>query len=434
MKISVFGMGYVGCVSAVCFADMQHEVIGVDVNLQKLDLIKGGQSPIIEPGLDELLAQVIKSGHLQVTDSADFAIKNSDVSMICVGTPSLPNGSLDTHFLLRVMEQIGASLRAIGHYHVVTIRSTLLPGVAKEVIIPLLEQVSGKTVGEDFGVVVNPEFLRESSAIDDFRNPPFTLVGQFDQRSGDVLAQAYDLIARPVFRTGPDAASMIKYASNNFHALKVAFANEIGAICNQLDIDSQQVMNVFCEDRSLNISKTYLRPGFAFGGSCLPKDVRALNYAAKHRDIHTPLLNSILPSNDDHIQRAIDTVLLRGNRNVVMLGLSFKPGTDDLRESPLVRVAETLIGKGYKLKIYDEEVITSNLVGKNKEYIERMLPHINDLLTNDIETALQDAETVIIGKRLKNMDEICGMFEENQFVLDLEYVADWAPAESGKIV
>ncbi|KAA3610956.1 MAG: nucleotide sugar dehydrogenase [Calditrichaeota bacterium] len=434
MRISVFGMGYVGCVSAACFADMHHEIIGVDVNLQKLDLIKKGQSPIIEPGLDELLAQVIKTGALQVTDSAEYAIKNSDISMVCVGTPSKQNGSLDTHFLLRVMEQIGATLKSIEHYHVVTIRSTLLPGVAKEYIIPLLEQTSGKTAGEDFGVCVNPEFLRESSAIDDFQNPPFTLIGQFDQRSGDRLAEAYAPIDRPVFRTEPDAASMVKYASNNFHALKVAFANEIGAVCNQLDIDSQQVMRVFCEDRSLNISKTYLRPGFAFGGSCLPKDVRALSYAAKHRDVHTPLLDSILPSNENHIERAVRKVLERGNRHVVMLGLSFKPGTDDLRESPLVTVAETLIGKGYKLKIYDEEVILSNIFGKNKEYIERSLPHISELLTSDVEGALKDAETIIIGKRLKNMDEICGMFEEHQFVLDLEYIADWAPAESEKIV
>ncbi|MCA9734854.1 MAG: nucleotide sugar dehydrogenase [Deferribacteres bacterium] len=434
MRISVFGMGYVGCVSAACFADMHHNVIGVDVNLQKLDLIKKGQSPIIEPGLDELLAKVIKSGQLTISDSAEYAIKNSDVSMVCVGTPSLPNGSLDTHFLLRVMEQIGATLRVIDHYHVVTIRSTLLPGVAKELIVPILEQTSGKVAGEEFGVCVNPEFLRESSAIDDFRNPPFTLIGQFDQRSGDQLAKAYDLIDRPIYRTEPDAASMVKYASNAYHALKVAFANEIGAISNKLNIDSQRVMEVFCEDRSLNISKAYLRPGFAFGGSCLPKDVRALNYAAKHRDIQTPLLNSIIPSNEDHIQRAINTVLMRGKRHVVMLGLSFKPGTDDLRESPLVRIAETLIGKGYKLKIYDEEVILSNLFGKNKEYIERSLPHISELLTSDYEGALKDAETIIIGKKLKNMDEICGMFEEEQFVLDLEYMADWAPAESTKIV
>ncbi|HHL72650.1 MAG TPA: nucleotide sugar dehydrogenase [Bacteroidetes bacterium] len=435
MKISVFGMGYVGCVSAACFADQGHEVIGVDVNPQKLAMINRGESPIIEPGLDEMLKKVVSAGKLRVTDSADEAVRGSDVSMVCVGTPSRANGSLDTHYLDRVMEQIGAAIADVDFFHVVAVRSTLLPGFVKDRIIPLLENASGKKAGEGFGVCVNPEFLRESTAIKDFQNPPFTLIGQFDQRSGDVLAGAYSFLEAPVHRTEPDAASMVKYASNAYHALKVAFANEIGAICNELDIDSQRVMEVFAEDKSLNISKAYLRPGYAFGGSCLPKDVRALLYAAKHRDLHTPLISSLLPSNDEHIQRAFAKVTGFGKRNVAILGLSFKPGTDDLRESPQVRLAEMLIGKGYKLRIFDEEVSLSNLFGRNREYIEKVLPHINELMHTELGEVLAESEVVVVGKRMKNHEQILALLRPDQIVVDLEiHDTEWQPARKEQIV
>jgi len=434
MKIAIFGMGYVGCVSAACLADMGHDVTGVEINPQKLQMLRDGKSPIIEPGLDDLLEKTVRTGKLTVTDDATAAFHGSDISLICVGTPSRQNGSLDTKYIYRVVEQIGAALRDIDHYHVVTIRSTLLPGVVKEAIVPLLEQASGKKAGDDFGVCVNPEFLRESSAITDFRNPPFTVIGEFDQRSGDLVAKIYESLPGEIYRTEPDAASMVKYASNAFHALKVIFANEIGALCRELGIDSQQVMHIFVQDKSLNISPMYLRPGFAFGGSCLPKDVRALHYVSQHRDVETPVLSAILPSNDKHIKRALDVVLAQGKRNVAMIGLSFKPGTDDLRESPQVRLAETLIGKGYNLQVFDEEVSLSSLFGKNREYIEQVLPHINSLMQTDLEQVIEQAEVIIITKRMPVLDSIRGKVREDQLILDLDHTGDWSPAKKVSIV
>ncbi len=434
MRVSVFGLGYVGCVSAGCLADLGHEVIGVDVNPKKLEMVRRGESPIIEPGLDELLAKVVKSGRLRVTDNAEEAVAASEVSLVCVGTPSRLNGSLDTHYLDRVIEQIGAVLAQIDSFHVVTIRSTLLPGVAEERILPMLESASGKKAGKDFGFCVNPEFLRESSAIADFKSPPFTVIGALDARSGDALQQLYSSIDAPVYRVSPGAAAMVKYASNAFHALKVAFANEIGAVCNELHIDSRQVMEIFLQDRQLNISPAYLRPGFAFGGSCLPKDVRALLYAAKHRDVHTPLLSAILPSNDRHIERAAHRVLALGERNVAMIGLSFKPGTDDLRESPLVRLAETLIGKGYRLNIYDEEVSLSNLFGRNREYIQQVLPHISELMRTDLEEVIRDNHVIILGKTPKKEADWQSYLTPEHHVLDLTGNGAWPPATTWKIV
>ncbi|MFQ5632310.1 MAG: nucleotide sugar dehydrogenase, partial [bacterium] len=380
MKISIFGMGYVGCVSAACLAKMGHTVIGVDVNPKKLEMLRKGESPIIEPGLDELLDKMVQNERLSVISEPAEAINNSDISMICVGTPSRMNGDLDTIFMDRVIEQIGAALSDIFHYHVVTIRSTLLPGIAAERVLPFLESSSGKKAGVDLGFCVNPEFLRESTAIQDFQKPPFTVIGELNKESGDILEQVYKELPAPIYRVEPEAAAMVKYASNAYHALKVAFGNEIGVICKSLGIDSQRVMEIFCQDKQLNVSPAYLRPGFAFGGSCLPKDVRALQYTAKHRDVHAPLISSLISSNDLHIQRAVDAVLSNGKREVALLGLSFKPGTDDLRESPMVRFAETLIGKGYRLKIFDQEVTLSNLFGCNREYIEKALPHIHELL------------------------------------------------------
>ncbi len=434
MKISVFGLGYVGCVSAACLADMGHEIIGVDVNPQKLDRVRRGESPITEPGLDALLKQVVEAGRLQVTDDAAAAVLATDVSLICVGTPSRLNGSLDTHFLDRVIEQIGGALAHTDRFHVVTIRSTLLPGVVDDRIIPMLENASGKKAGVDFGLCINPEFLRESSAIADFRNPPFTVIGALDDRSAEIMEQVYSGIPAPVYKIAPAAASMVKYASNAFHALKVAFANEIGAICNNLGIDSQTVMHIFKQDRQLNISEAYLTPGFAFGGSCLPKDVRALLYTAKHRDVGTPLLSAILPSNDLHIQRAVERIIAIGQRNVALIGLSFKSGTDDLRESPMVRLAETLIGKGYRLTIYDEEVSLSNLMGRNQEYIQRVLPHIHELMNNDLESVARKNPVLIVGKQPKPPERLKACLSPEQIVLDLTGNGVWSPAETIKIV
>lgn len=408
---------------------MGHTVIGIDVNPKKLELIHKGRSPMTEPGLDELIARVVEQGNLTVTANAAEAVEATDVSMVCVGTPSRANGSLDTQYLDRVVKQIGAVLSNIDHYHVVAIRSTLLPGVLQERIIPQIEAASGKTIGEEFGVCVNPEFLREGSAINDFLSPPFTLIGEINEKSGDILAQVYAGLSVPTYRVAPDAASMVKYASNAYHALKVAFANEIGTICHGLDIDSHRVMDVFSQDKTLNISAAYLRPGFAFGGSCLPKDLRALMHEARHRDLDTPLISSILPSNKLQIQRAVGVIVSIGKRKIAMLGLSFKPGTDDLRESPLVRLAETLIGKGFDLQIYDEEVSLSNLYGRNREYIEQVLPHINDLLRTGLKEVVREAEVLIVGKRQTQVEAIRSQLRAEQVVIDLVPMGDWHPAK-----
>ena len=346
MTIAIFGMGYVGSVSAACLASVGHSVIGVDVDEHKLSMIRQGRSPINEPGLDALLGRMVTNGLLRATNDTVSAVHAADISLICVGTPSRKNGSLESCYLEKVMQAVGSALKGRTEYHVIAVRSTLLPGVLSSRLIPILEEASGRKVGTNLGVCVNPEFLREGSAIKDFENPPYTVIGESDTRAGDALLRVYAHLSAPVHRVAPDEASMVKYASNNFHALKVAFANEIGAICQKLEIDGQQVMRVFCEDRELNISPRYLRPGFGFGGSCLPKDLRAITYVAKDRDVTTPLLNSVLASNDAHIQRVVDVVLEERRKSVLMIGLSFKVGSDDLRESPFVRLAQALIGNG----------------------------------------------------------------------------------------
>jgi GDP-mannose 6-dehydrogenase len=427
MRIAVFGLGYVGCVSATCLAEMGHDVVGVDSNASKVALIRDGCPPITEPGLDALLKQVVGAGRLVATTSAGEALERADVSLLCVGTPSRPNGNLTTDYLDRVIDEVGRGLAGRTAPHVVAVRSTLLPGVFQGRLVPRLEAASGRRIGDGLGACVNPEFLRESTAIADFKTPPFTVIGELDRRSGDALAAIYEPIGAPVYRLSPDGASMVKYASNAFHALKVAFANEIGALCRELDIDARRVMEVFCRDTHLNVSPAYLRPGFAFGGSCLPKDLRAMLYASRHLDVPVPVLAAILPSNDLLIERFVETVASYGRRRVALLGLSFKPGTDDLRESPMVRVAEQLIGKGFRLAIYDEEVALSNLFGRNREYIEQMLPHIQQLLDTDLDAVIAGADIVVVGKKFGDEAALDARLRPDQVVLDLANSASWRP-------
>jgi GDP-mannose 6-dehydrogenase len=434
MNIAVFGLGYVGCVSAACLAEMGHHVIGVELNPQKVNMIRRGESPITEPGLDACLAGVVRRGKLKTTTSAYEAVRASDVSIICVGTPGQLNGRLDTRSLERVMQEIGDALSSLPAYHVVAIRSTLLPGVLQERLIPLLEATSGRKAGRDFGVCVNPEFLREGTAIKDFQCPPFVLIGELNARDGGVLSQVYEGLSAPVYRVGPDAAALLKYICNAYHALKTSFANEVGTLCRQLNIDSHQVMDIFVRDSTLNISPAYLKPGFAFGGSCLPKDVRALLYAAKHLDVSMPVLEAVLPSNDLHIERVMDLVASLERRRVCLIGLSFKRGTDDLRESPLVRLAERLIGKGYPLTIYDSDVSLSNVFGRNREYIECTLPHVSQLLSTELTTLLSDAEVVIVGKRFPELVCMKDRLRAEQIVIDLNGSNDWSPAQWKSIV
>jgi GDP-mannose 6-dehydrogenase len=399
MRVSVFGLGYVGCVSAACLASRGHEVIGVDVNPVKVGLVNAGTAPVVEERIGELTAEVVRAGALRATGDVTEAIMGSEVSLVCVGTPSAPNGSLSTTYLERVTEQIGAALAGRGGRHTVVFRSTMLPGTCLNLLVPILEKHFGGTAGVDFGVAVNPEFLREGTSVRDFFDPPKTVIGEFDAASGDVVAALYDGLPGEVFRVPIPVAEATKYADNAFHGLKIGFANELGAVCRALGVDSHQVMDVFLADRKLNISTAYLRPGFAFGGSCLPKDLRSLVYAAQRADVSVPILAHVLPSNSEHLRRAVELVERTGKRRVGLFGLSFKPGTDDLRESPLVELAERLLGKGYALRIYDANVSLSRLLGANREYIESRLPHLGQLLVGSVAEVLEHAEVCLVGTR-----------------------------------
>ncbi|MBW1595672.1 nucleotide sugar dehydrogenase [Streptomyces sp. JJ38] len=399
MRVSVFGLGYVGCVSAACLARMGHEVIGVDVNQVKVDLVNDGRAPVVEESIGELTAEAVRTGALRATGDVRAAVRDSEVSLVCVGTPSEPNGSLCTTYLERVTEQIGSALAERGARHTVVFRSTMLPGTCLNLLVPILEKAAGGTAGVDFGVAVNPEFLREGTSVRDFHDPPKTVIGELDPASGEVVRALYEGLPGEVFRVPIPTAEAIKYADNAFHGLKIGFANELGAVFQALGVDSQQVMDVFLADRKLNISPAYLRPGFAFGGSCLPKDLRSLVHTARRADVSVPILSHVLPSNADHLQRAVELVERTGKRRAGLFGLSFKPGTDDLRESPLVELAERLYGKGYDLRIYDANVSLSRLLGANREYIETRLPHLAQLLADSVEEVLEHAEVCLVGTR-----------------------------------
>src|SRR5436190_12327134 len=399
MSISVFGLGYVGSVSAASFAADGHDVVGVDINQDKVAALNAGRSPIVEPGLDVLIAKGAADGRLRATTETEEAVASSEVSLLCVGTPSRRNGSLDLSYLERVTTEVGAALQKKSSYHVVVVRSTVLPGTTNERVIPLLEQASGKRYGDGFGVSVNPEFLREGTALKDFRKPPMTLVGHNHAADASGTIALYQSIDAPLVSTSIRVAEMMKYTSNTWHALKVVFANEIGNLCKKLNVDSHEVMDIFCRDEKLNLSSYYLKPGFAFGGSCLPKDVRALQYRAKEMDVELPMISQILPSNRQQIQNALDQVLETGKKKVGVLGFSFKAGTDDLRESPIVILAEALLGKGISLKIYDRNVSIARLVGANKDYIVKQIPHRSSLLCSTIDEVIAGSEVVVVGNQ-----------------------------------
>ncbi|MDZ7337753.1 MAG: nucleotide sugar dehydrogenase [candidate division KSB1 bacterium] len=419
MRISVFGLGYVGCVSAGCFAEDGHAVVGVDKNRLKVDLINAGRSPIVEKDIDEIIRKAVAEGRLRATTDALDAVIHSDISFVCVGTPSNGNGSLDFKHIGRVCSEIGGALRYKVGYHVVAIRSTILPGIARQIALPALVASSGKEPGQGFGFCVNPEFLREGSAVHDFRNPPKTVIGEFDKRSGEPLVELYKHLPAPLFRVDIETASMVKYADNAFHAIKVAFANEIGRLCKRLGIDSRRVMSIFVQDTKLNISATYLRPGFAFGGSCLPKDLRAITYRAKELDVEVPLLAAAMESNRRHIEYAIDEIRRLGKRRIGFLGMSFKAGTDDLRESPVVTTIEHLIGKGYEVSIFDRNVSLANLVGSNKEYIEREIPHIARLMRESPDEVVAESEVIVVGNEAEEHRRALRHARPSQTIVDL---------------
>ena len=397
MRISIFGLGYVGAVVSGCFARDGHHVIGVDTDSGKVALINSGRSPIIEPGLDAMIAAAVSAGTLSAWQNCRDAVLDTEISMVCVGTPSQATGGLDLTYVIRVCEEIGAALADKTGRHLVVIRSTMLPGSVRGTVIPALERGSRKRAGVDFGVGNNPEFLRESTAVHDFDHPPKTVIGALIPEDAKTIAALYEKLDAPLLCTSLETAEMVKYADNSFHALKITFANEIGALCKQHGIDAHEVMGIFCQDRKLNISPAYLRPGFAFGGSCLPKDLRALNRLAAVDGIETPLLNSLLLSNEALIQRAIRLVTEEGRKRIGVLGFAFKGGTDDLRESPVVTVIEALLGKGYEIRLFDSCVSLARLVGANRRYLEERIPHISRLMVDSIEELVANSDTVLVG-------------------------------------
>lgn len=419
MRVSIFGLGYVGSVSAACFAKGGHTVIGCDVDPNKLGPIRDGRSPIVEADLDKFLAEAVRAGRLSVTNSALDAVSQSDLSLICVGTPSRDNGDLKTDYVERVAAEIGEAIKSKSAYHIVVVRSTVLPGTTQNLVVPALEQATDGKAGEAFGIAMNPEFLREGSAIADFYDPPFTVVGADKQTDGEAVAALYEGIAAPVVFCDIRAAEAVKYVCNAFHALKITFANEVGQFCKTEGIDSTKVMEIVCSDKKLNISSRYLMPGFAFGGSCLPKDVRAMGYRARSRDVELPVIDAMMTSNRLQIERVADTLRRLGKKSVGLLGLSFKPGTDDLRESPNVKLAELLIGRGFQLRVFDPNVSHAALYGSNKAYIESEIPHIAQILSQDADSVLAGSEVLIFAHSAPEFKSLVPKITADHTVIDL---------------
>lgn len=418
MNISVFGLGYVGVVSCACFSKEGHRIIGVDVEENKINLVNNGKATIIEKGLEEQIKSSVEGNKLYATKDYRKAVLESEVSFICVGTPSLPNGSINLAYIYQVVKQVAESLKEKDTFHTIVIRSTVKPGTLKT-CTEIVEDISGKKVNEGFGMVSNPEFLREGSAMKDFVNPPYTIIGTKSEKSQTVLQELYGSIDAPIYCIKPEEAELVKYANNNFHALKISFANEIGNICKEHQVDGHIVMDIVCKDTKLNLSPYYMKPGFAFGGSCLPKDVRGLTNIAKKMDLETPLLSSLLESNKYQIERGLDMITSTGKKKIGFLGFAFKSGTDDLRESPIVEVIETLIGKGYDLRVYDSNVHLSSLMGKNKEYINSHIPHIYKLLKEDIEEVIKESDVLVIGNGSKEFKEILPKIPKDKTIIDL---------------
>ena len=418
-KVSVFGLGYVGSVTAACLASKGNSVIGIDLSPSKVEQLEAGHSPIVEPRMKELVETAHAASRLHATTDHEAAIMQTEISFLCVGTPSLRSGKLDLGHVEPVCREIGRILKRKNAFHLVVLRSTVLPGTAENIVIPALEQNSGKNMGKDFGVCVNPEFMREGTAVVDFLEPSMTIIGASDAQHGAWLRDLYSWAPGRIFETSFRSAEMVKYVCNAWHAVKVAFANEIGTLAKELHVDAEAVIEMFTADDKLNISPSYLKPGFAFGGSCLPKDVRALSYRAKELDLKLPLFESILPSNDEHLKRATEIVLASPKRNVAILGLSFKAATDDLRESPQVQMVKHLLGEGRILKIWDDNVSLGRLIGSNREYIEQAIPHIGSLLVADLEQCVRDAEVVVIGTRGVPRDRLQQYLRTDHVVIDL---------------
>ena len=425
MQVSIFGLGYVGAVSLACLARDGHRVVGVDVDQAKLDLIAAGRTPVVEEGMVQLMADVAAGGLVSVTRETRQAVKETEMSLICVGTPSAANGSQDQTAMLGLARDVGIAMREKTVPHVFVFRSTLVPGTVEDVLLPIIEAESGKKDGVDFHVCFQPEFLREGSSIRDYDKPPYTIVGASAEAPATKLRELFGHLPCEFYTTSIRAAEMVKYCCNNFHALKITFANETARLCEALEVDPFEVMDLVCKDRQLNISSAYLKPGFAYGGSCLPKDLRATMYLAKIRDVDLPMQAAIAVSNRSHIDHAIAKVMVSGKRKIGMIGLSFKTGTDDLRESPLVLLAEHFVGKGMQLRIYDPEVQLSSLLGANRQYIERHVPHIGKLLDNNIATVIAESELLVVGLGDRRVcAALIDHVRADQVVLDLVNLSD----------
>jgi len=408
----------VGSVTAACFAHAGHSVIGVDISPAKVEAMGAGRSPIVEAGMSELVAEGHQAGRLVATTSAPAAVQESDISFVCVGTPSLPSGKLDLVYVVRVVREIGAALKQKKSPHVLVLRSTVLPGTTESLVIPAVEHASGLRAGVDFTVCYNPEFVREGSAVADFNQPPYTILGAQSSSHLALLRELYKPLPAPIFETAIPVAEMVKYVCNAFHAVKVSFANEVGTLCKHLGVDTEAVTKIYTSDMKLNISTAYLSPGFAFGGSCLPKDVRALSHRAKELDLRLPLLESVLPSNAVHVDRSVDAILRTNKRKIAFLGLSFKAGTDDLRESPQVHVIKRLLGEGCQVRIWDRDVSLGRLAGSNRQYIEEVIPHLGSLLSGEFEDVVRSGEVVVIATKIEK-DRVEECVKPDQVVIDL---------------
>jgi GDP-mannose 6-dehydrogenase len=422
MNISIFGMGYVGLVTAACLAKQNHRVVGVDVNQGKVDMINCGQSPLLENSLGEIVRETVRNGLLLATDSVVEAVVGSEVSLVCVGTPTLKNGQLDVSGIEKVARELGRALREKSSFHTIAIRSTILPGTTEDLVLPVLEAESAKREGHDFALCFNPEFMREGTSVRDFYTPPFTVIGARDASPAHKIGQLYSFTSGPIIYKTIRIAEMLKYVCNAFHALKISFANEVGTLAQAVGVDPYSLMQVFSSDEKLNISRAYLKPGFAFGGSCLPKDLRAMVYCSRQHDLELPLLNSILLSNQAHLDRALDLVLSTKKKRIAVLGLSFKAGTDDLRESAIVSLVKCLLGEGRRVKIYDPQVELSTIVGANRQFVEQTIPHIGALLETSLEKVVEDAEVVLISRDGDEFASLSGYLTSNQIVINLSHL------------
>jgi GDP-mannose 6-dehydrogenase len=423
MKISIFGLGYVGSVTAACLAEAGHEVWGVDVSPDKVATVNAGKSPVVELRVEEMMARASQRGLLRATTDPVAAVAATELTLVCVGTPSLPNGNTDLSAMLAVAGQVGAALVDKTAPHCVVFRSTVPPGTIRRTLIPALETASGRAAHRDFEVCMHPEFLREGTAVADFYDPPFVVIGAETARGGDMVARMYEGFEAPVERTTYEVAELLKYSCNAFHALKVAFANEMGTLAKSLGVDGHRMMQLFAMDRKLNVSPAYLKPGFAFGGSCLPKDLRLLTHTARQHDLALPLLTSILESNRLHLERALQRILATGEKRVGILGLSFKVGTDDLRESPSVALIEVLIGKGFQVKIYDPDVMLANIFGANKRFIEKEIPHISCLMSSDLEQVIAESEVIVVSKPSPEFQAALTRHAGDKLIYDLARVS-----------